>query len=148
MSTRTPTFFRETNQSLVRKLNTLALRVDESVERDQPLQAVASVNPFNIKVAEIVTLDSVNQWLTVRDFNTTRAAYVCLLPSIFTQSTRGAVSYTYSDINTRTATEGGTVETQEITPSLIVGETIQVAWINHLRIYQFMGDGRMWAKTG
>jgi len=148
MTSRTPTFFRETELSLEKKLNRLALRVDESVTQAQPLLADRAINPFNLKIAEILTLDSVNQWITVRDFGTTLSPYVCLLPSIFTETSRGTTTYVYSDINTRTATDGPTVETQEITPSLIVGEAIQVGWFNKLRISQFISDGRMWAKTG
>ena len=47
----------------------------------------------------------------------------------------------------RTATDGD-VEQQEITPSFIVGEVIQVTYFEDTDRWEFAGDGRMWAKTG
>lgn len=72
--------------------------------------------------------------------------YTVVLPPTFTETSREGVSYTYTDINTRTA-DGS--ENQKMTPSYVVGDKIRAA-------YRFEGDGslldlnidgRQWAKV-
>jgi len=130
------------------KLNAMARQVDSSVEEAQSSAKVQPRGVYQVFLAQIVTIDNANQYLECRDFDTTAATFVVLLPPIFTETSRGSVTYSYSGLNTRQATEATVVETQEITPSFVVGETIQVAYMRSVDTRMFVGDGRMWAKTG
>ena len=67
------------------------------------------------------------------------------LPLIYWELARGPVTYTYTDINTRTATDGGTNpdETHHLTQPLIPGEFVKVI-LRADRVYQMLGDGRNW----
>ena len=71
-------------------------------------------------------------------------------PALFNEPSRdfggaiGVVNYTYTNINTRTAT-GGTTETQYVTPPFVVGEVIQVQALNEGAVFAMVPDGRMWA---
>ena len=69
------------------------------------------------------------------------------LPDVFTETTRGTTTYTYTDINTRQASDGGATEDQEITPSFITGEQILAVEIPDFDKLLFLSDGRMWAKV-
>lgn len=148
MPRRAPIFFRDSERTLERKLNALAVQVDESVSESQILRPVFQGTPDLLKIVEITALNDGLQLLEVKEFQSTLASFNCLLPPIFTETARGAITFVYSDLNNRTATEGPTVETQQITPSLIVGEAVQAAYFSELDIWQFISDGRMWAKTG
>lgn len=69
------------------------------------------------------------------------------LPFIYTLSadpTRG-ITYTYTDINTRTASDGGTNpdETQHLTDPLRVGEVVHAIEVED-GIFEMLGDGRFW----
>ena len=78
---------------------------------------------------------------------TTGAVTVELLP-IFTETSRGSINYTYIDLNTREADDSNSIEQQQITPLLQVGDVIPVFFDGQTGKYFFIPDGRMWAKTG
>ena len=75
-----------------------------------------------------------------------RFQYTVELPPIFTEASRGAVNYVYTDINNRVA-DGS--ENQQLTPEFIVGEIIPCAFVDDRQtgLWLFLGDGRMWAKV-
>ena len=59
--------------------------------------------------------------------------------------TIGTVTYSYTSINERNATNGTDNETQFLTPPFVVGESIQVSATLDGSEYVFVADGRMWA---
>jgi len=69
------------------------------------------------------------------------------LPAIYTEASRGSITYTYTDVNNRQANDGATTEDQQMTPELLVGEQILAAELSEESRFQMIGDGRMWAKV-
>ena len=73
-----------------------------------------------------------------------QVAYTITLQPIFTETSRGGVTYAYTGLNTRTA---DATENQEITPPFVVGETVYCIYDPVTAAMLFMGDGRMWAQV-
>ena len=103
-----------------------------------------------IILLEIETINDVARTLTCKvpaNVEATREQWTVHLPPIFTEASRGTATYVYSSLNNRQATDGATVEDQEITPNFVVGEVINVLDLGEETAFVFLGDGRMWAKV-
>lgn len=149
MTKRAPAFGRDTPRVFKSKLNTLSDQVNKSVQISSSVLKSPARMTYQALLVEVVVINNANQYLECRDFaSAAGATFPVLLPPVFTQTSRGAISFVYSDLNTRTATESAVVETQEITPVFIVGEILQAAYMSSIDAYMFISDGRMWAKTG
>jgi len=96
---------------------------------------------------EIQTLNAANLTCIIPDPapDPTADLYVVELPQTFNETSRGGVTYVYTDINNRTA--DGT-EVQQLTPSYIVGDLVVATSVLDGQFWIDMNiDGRQWARV-
>lgn len=134
------------------KLNRTTSLVNQLI-RQRPLGAVPSeIGAGDLLQVEVKAINDGLRTLTCTIPGAIAAPgaeeYTVALPQIFNETSRGSISYTYSSLNNRTATGPGGTELQEITPSFIVGDVVFVLFDFESSSIIFLGDGRMWAKTG
>ena len=131
-----------------RKLNRISSAVSPLFKARDTAAVPFRVASGTSRDLEIKALDNANQALVCvlpgEGANVNALEYQVRLSQIFTEASRGAFIYAYSDLNNRTVS-GGATETQQLTPSFTVGEVITVVAIGVG--WKFAGDGRMWAKV-
>lgn len=118
--------------------------------------SVAGVPDFSrVAILEIVDASTVGVLVCMHPgmFGTANAEqYDVYSPPSFSWVEHDGITYAYTDVNTRTASDGGTPETQYLTPALLVGDLLMCEAVMYpsgltstWRWSDRNVDGRQWA---
>ena len=130
---------------------TLNRLIDEVNARGEPSGGVPGGNftPFMMYLEVHALVSGTPSTLTCRlpgqSANASAREFTVQLPQTFTETSRGAVTYVYTDINNRTA---DATEVQKMTPEYLVGDFILAYQLGYSdKMYDVNADGRQWAKV-
>jgi len=148
VSKRIPRVVAGTNVNRLRQpLNRIIDRVNSNSEvLAGPVGALEGTGATTLLLVEIKTLNAANLICVLPGTaDPEEYDYEVELPQTFNESSRGGVTYVYTDINNRTA--DGT-EVQQLTPIYIVGDLLMISEANDGQFWIDLNvDGRQWAKV-